>query len=356
MVSSYYSILHISTSATQRDIKRAYRKLAQKHHPDVNKSGSDELIKLINIAYETLSDPSKKAIYDQRLAGAFHQAPSPTYSPTSPKRRAPPHSFYRYQKRYSDTYTYSTKTKLQGWGAVILTILLIWIGIRAMDYYASKYYYDKAVIAENNHNYNEALGLYQLAIRKWSSKSVEASIQIVELNQHMGAYHAMVDHSEIGFGYEPDSAQSARLYYLKGIGYTKTERYEEAEKAYLNSLNFNYNKDTIYHQLGLIYINHLEQYDKAVEIYSFLLASNSINLANYYNRGISYQHIGEHQKAIDDFLAILKNDPYNSKILFQLGRSNLALNQKALGCQYLRKAQNQGANINPDELALACGF
>lgn len=59
----YYELLGISKDASDDEIKRAYRKLALKTHPDKN-GGDDTMFKKINLAYETLSDPSKKAEYD----------------------------------------------------------------------------------------------------------------------------------------------------------------------------------------------------------------------------------------------------------------------------------------------------
>lgn len=62
----YYEVLEISKDASSDDIKRAYRKLAKKYHPDINKEkGAEEKFKEINEAYEVLSDANKKEIYDQ---------------------------------------------------------------------------------------------------------------------------------------------------------------------------------------------------------------------------------------------------------------------------------------------------
>ena len=58
----HYETLGISKDANQQDIKKAYRKLASKHHPD--KGGDQEQFKRIQGAYEVLSDPNKKAQYD----------------------------------------------------------------------------------------------------------------------------------------------------------------------------------------------------------------------------------------------------------------------------------------------------
>lgn len=61
----YYEILGLNSKATSDDIKKAYRELAKKYHPDINRSStSEELFKLISEAYEILSDDAKRREYD----------------------------------------------------------------------------------------------------------------------------------------------------------------------------------------------------------------------------------------------------------------------------------------------------
>lgn len=62
----YYEVLGLQKGATQEEIKKAYRSLAKKYHPDINKEpGAEEKFKEINEAYDTLSNEEKKARYDQ---------------------------------------------------------------------------------------------------------------------------------------------------------------------------------------------------------------------------------------------------------------------------------------------------
>ena len=63
----YYKILGVPRTASEKEIKAAYRKLARKHHPDVNPGNKEAegRFKEINEANEVLSDPAKRQRYDQ---------------------------------------------------------------------------------------------------------------------------------------------------------------------------------------------------------------------------------------------------------------------------------------------------
>jgi len=69
-VNDPYQILGVEKTATADEVKKAYRQLAKVHHPDTTK-GNEEKFKEIVSAYETLSDPNKKAQYDQRQSNPF---------------------------------------------------------------------------------------------------------------------------------------------------------------------------------------------------------------------------------------------------------------------------------------------
>src|SRR5215210_5127099 len=63
----YYQVLGIKRDAKPDEIKKAYRRLARKHHPDVNPGdkSAEERFKLITEAHDVLSDPKKRSVYDR---------------------------------------------------------------------------------------------------------------------------------------------------------------------------------------------------------------------------------------------------------------------------------------------------
>ena len=67
MADDYYQILEVPRTASAEDIKKAFRKLARKHHPDVNpgNKAAEERFKQLNSAFEVLGDPQKRKLYDE---------------------------------------------------------------------------------------------------------------------------------------------------------------------------------------------------------------------------------------------------------------------------------------------------
>lgn len=101
-VRNYYEILGVTKKSSSEDVKRAYRSLARKYHPDRNPGNkvAEEKFKDINEAYEVLSDVTKRAQYDQFSKASWGKKgngrPNPSYNPFgdffngSPPRRTPP--------------------------------------------------------------------------------------------------------------------------------------------------------------------------------------------------------------------------------------------------------------------------
>ena len=95
----YYKVLGVDKNASENDIKKAYRKLALKFHPDKNNADdAEDRFKEIGEAYEVLSDKEKKATYDASLSGKSEAKVDDTYQPSS----------YSSKFSYSPNDAYST--------------------------------------------------------------------------------------------------------------------------------------------------------------------------------------------------------------------------------------------------------
>ena len=92
----YYETLGVNKTATEDDIRSAFRKLARKYHPDVakDKKAAEEKFKQINEAYEVLSDPEKRKKYDQ--LGANWNQPGGFQPPPDWGQQQPGGGFYRH--------------------------------------------------------------------------------------------------------------------------------------------------------------------------------------------------------------------------------------------------------------------
>jgi curved DNA-binding protein CbpA len=83
---NYYQILGVSRQATNHEIRSAYRRLARQYHPDLHPNDLDNLRKIqdINLAYETLSDATKRTLYDDSLPVMDHPGSSTSPWPQRP--------------------------------------------------------------------------------------------------------------------------------------------------------------------------------------------------------------------------------------------------------------------------------
>ena len=116
----YYAILGVSEKSSYVEIKRAYRRLARKYHPDRNNSSfAEDIIKKLNTAYEILSDDAKRKQYDEMDYETTQPVEQDNGGPSSPEAQSnPPHintefvdSDFNYRKVRADNNAQATITQ-----------------------------------------------------------------------------------------------------------------------------------------------------------------------------------------------------------------------------------------------------
>lgn len=113
---NHYETLGVSRSASPDEIKKSYRKLARKYHPDVNPGDleAEAKFKKVNEAYRILSDPSLKAEYDARLSGYdshSHRNDSQKKAATSSPEASSNFDPRNFERSFEDFFGFNPKTK-----------------------------------------------------------------------------------------------------------------------------------------------------------------------------------------------------------------------------------------------------
>jgi curved DNA-binding protein len=108
---NYYEILGVGRDVDPDGLKKAFRKLARRYHPDVNPGNkeAEARFKIVNEAYNTLSDPSLKMAYDAKLEGNIDRA-RPGASAVSPRSSYQPINFANVNRNFESFFGFNPKT------------------------------------------------------------------------------------------------------------------------------------------------------------------------------------------------------------------------------------------------------
>ncbi|MEN8248014.1 MAG: DnaJ domain-containing protein [Bacteroidota bacterium] len=346
MLPDYYSNLEIPRTATQLEIKAAYRSLAKLHHPDKHGGApsKERLFKEINEAYEILSNTEKKMAYDKQLYwqdehGSFQTSrPRPPYYPP-PSSQQP----YHYDRPgYSNIrYVYSKWTLMYG---KIFVIGLVWFAIMfpfMLEYWGSIFYYNRAMEALDNNNYFEAEINLKDAMRDWGGRNTLAALKAAEMMLDENSNQKALGYVKIGHGFSVKRAHTARLFYFEGVAHSRLGQSLQADTAFHKAIEWGFDKDSVYRQMGPLYTYGIRDYEKSVEIYNYLIEVDD-NYEHYLHRGYSEQKIKQHRQAVDDFNVFLNNKGINGSVLYLKAISQVSLNEIDSACKNFRRSEELG--------------
>lgn len=359
MLPDYYAVLDVPRTASQLEIKAAYRSLAKLHHPDKHGGApsKERLFKEINEAYEILSNTEKKMAYDKQLYWQeeydSYQSPRPQPPYYPPPQAQQPYHYDR--PRYSNvTYVYSKWTLMYG---KIFVVGLIWFVILfpiMLEYFASNYYYNKALAAIENNDYYHAEVNLRDAMRDFGGSNTLAAIKAAELMVETNWNRKALGYVKVGLGFSVNIEHSSRLSYFEGIAHSRLSEYYEADSAFQRALEWGFNKDSVYRQLAPLYTYGIRDYQKSVDLYDILIEVDVDEYEHYLHRGYSEQKLNLHNEAVDDFNIFIKNLGTNGSVLYLKAISEVSLNEIDSACANFKKSYEMGVNNARAFIRLYC--
>jgi curved DNA-binding protein CbpA len=351
MASTFYEVLGVSRFASDAEIKKAFKDLAKKYHPDKHPGEKfyEEHFKKINEAYQTLSNPQTRQRYDLRI-NYTQSTPPPRqqYRQSANQQRTTSHkqaTYTNYKKPQANRSAASQK-KLNkyyvyiGIGAFVFIIACIWF-YNFMNEYASNEYYTAGLKEEQKGNTVEAMGYF--------FSSLEKDLNNPKVNEKVGdIYTKLAQNNSLELFYFDLDLQKknidASLNEESGNMYRKMRGIDSLAAMYYNRALENYEFDTDKRRVGLklvrtdlktgntvqaLYnINSIQKYADTKRDDSILYYKANINfqMKHYAEaRRLYTSFFGLHSNSADAYIKIALCHYNESNEDFALGQLNKAI-------------------------------
>lgn len=347
MTDNYYHILGLENFASQQEVKKAYRQLAKKYHPDRNpdKPHFKEKFQRVAKAYQVLADADKKAAYDQILKEQQDRSSTTAQPAYAPRRR----------HYTSEKTTYSPTTLMYGRIFIIGFILVVILVPLWLFYYTSIKDYEKGVTEYAQGDTYEALELFNRAIVLFGGKSVEAGIKgaeisLYDLNSRKQAQYFL----NRGLKYAKKQKDLARLYFLKAKTYQAQKKYQEALKSLQKANSLNYSPDSIQLMSGLLFAFNLHRYEEASDNFDYLIRQEVHPETAWFGKAWCLQNLGFNSKAIAGYSEVIKRNKKHAAAYYYRGINEILLHDSLAACKDFKKASLIGHDKASESFKYHC--
>lgn len=341
---NHYRTLGLDNFSSIDEVKKAYRLLAKKYHPDRN-SGKEDVFKRINEANSILSDVNKKALFDDRLR----------YSLSNNQTKSAPH-YHQTRSGYSQTKVeYSKRVKFYG-GLFVAGLLILFIGGPiGLSFYSGNYAYQEGLRYQEERNYREAVDSYKRAIKYFSTKSAKACIQLSRmcLNELNNPNRAL-QYANQGIEYAGESDERAELYFIKAKALKQNGEVELAKACFFKSVEEGYNPDSININIGLLEAFYLDEFDSAIIRFDKLINRQVINEEVFFGKAWCLQKSYKHADAIEAFNILIESYPNNGPGHYYKGLSQLTLGDSTEACSSIKKANELNYPLASKIIDIVC--
>ncbi|MDB5261066.1 MAG: tetratricopeptide repeat protein [Adhaeribacter sp.] len=347
---NYYNILGVSASATIREIKLAYKKLAIQYHPDKHQGNTfyEEKFKQVNEAYQVLSNPHKRTAYDLKLQYLLqmqirHQVgQQPHYRYQGPVRRPSSVSERHYRpipksgfirKDYYIVAAIFT-------GIIIFSLLLKLV----MDHVTAVDRYNEALTYIKQEKWSTAHSFLSEAIYfkpTYAAAYMKRAYIEMEVREDYQAALADLDASITNA-----EAKTAQMYYLRSKCHQALENNMGAEADLTNAIGLDRNFALAYYDRGLLRAGKLNKFTEAIKDFTQYLNTDFPDAAMrknaFYYRGFCNYLTQQNTAALQDYRQVLKQDSKNARVFFLIGKAQVELDSTAAACRNFDQAFDLG--------------
>ncbi|OHX65265.1 DnaJ domain-containing protein [Flammeovirga pacifica] len=359
MRNNYYDILGIDQQSDKRQIKKAYLSLAKKFHPDIhgNDPEKSERFKIINEAYETLSDESKKFHYDHGISVTSFT--NETYTDTvetqykTQKREEYAQEKKEFISREKKTNKLFVPLTVGAFTVVIAGLISFFV--QRQSKLAATTYEDAKLNLELRH---DAIVKEQIEFLHQHESPILADIITAGLYINIDKSNNAIDilEPQLFKINEQDKKIASDAYCYLGIAYYKRKLGNKAIGYLEKSISYNPNNTAVYYWLGLTYSELKLDYQRAIQ--SLEKSKNTLGYENktILNLGIAYQNAKQFNAAKDQFTVILHDPTYKKEANYYMGW-NYFLDQRDVNraCLFWETAAKLGSKEGRYQVQRHCG-
>lgn len=354
-MSNYYEILGLDRSADKKEVKKAYLTLAKKYHPDVNSNNtlSEDKFKLINEAYNTLYDESKRFQYDHGLISFTATTTRPPSEPSSNKRHrtvTPEQNAQResYKEKVKEEVKRDKKQRkkyipymVAGYVAAMIGVISFFVDRQSK--LAAEVYKNAITNLELNNLREAQKNVIQLLDYEDYLKAevVQAGIEVLSKKPDLALHHISTVEDQIDS--EDYHLFLSDLFYYKGRALYLKGKGNAAIKAFDKALIYDNGASRFDYWKGKTYNNILFEYSKASNEYKKITATSPYFEESILLLGITLQNDRQFELSQKYLLQALNFQKYKAQANYYLGW-HYALNFKSSNkaCIYWEASAKQG--------------
>lgn len=359
MITNYYHILGVSVSATAKELKIAYKKLAILYHPDKHQGNTyfEEKFKLVNEAYQTLSDPKKRANYDLKLlyiTQLKQEAQKPRYRYEPPVREPASYSERHYRPIPKSKFSKTDFYIVAGIFIGILTFALVLKLV--MDHITAVSRYQEALVDIKYERWSSAHSALSEAIHfkpKYADAYFKRAYIEMEIRQN---YTSALKDLDEAINYTENA--SPHMFYLRGKCYQALKSLQAAENEYSTALALDKKLALAYYDRGMLRAVDLNKFPEAIKDFSNYLELNfpdsTMREKTLFYRGFCYYLTQHNKEAAIDYRILLQHQPKNARVQYLLGKAQIEMDSTTAACVRFNIAFNLGYTSAYGDLQQYC--